>query len=79
MESSRNQFTIFTQIPKTAESHQKSINPYLMSILNFNVFFTGSDSDYSVKDYLKGNLNSNKGREPISTPFHQIGFIDVEH
>ena len=58
MEVSRNQLTKITQIPNTAESFQKYMNPYLMggfSIMTNKplIVFTGADAEYSVEDYLK--------------------------
>ena len=58
MEVSRNQLTIFTQIPNTAESFQKYVNPYLIRELSVTtnkplMIFTGADPEYSVEGYLK--------------------------
>ena len=78
-EITKNQLTNFSQIPNAAESLQMTINPYLMggSSITSNkpsMVFTGTDSEYSVEDYLNGvtaNLILNIGPEPISTPLHQ--------
>ena len=75
----KNQFTKFSQIPNAAESLQMTMNPYLMggSSITSNkplMVFTGTDPEYSVKDYLNAvtvNLILNIGHEPINTPLHQ--------
>ena len=55
------------------------MNPYLMggSLITSNkplMLFTGTDTKYSVEDYLNAvtaNLILNKEPEPVNTPLHQ--------
>ena len=55
------------------------MNPYLLGESSITskkplMVFTGTDSEYSVEDYLIAvtvNLILNIGPEPINTPFHQ--------
>ena len=79
-EITKNQLTIFSQIPNAPESPlQMTMNPYLMGGLSITsnkplMVFTGTDPEYSVEDYLNAvtaNLILNIGPEPINTPFHQ--------
>ena len=73
------QFTIFSQIPNTAESLQMTMNSYLMGGSSISstkplMVFTGTDPEYSVEDYLKAvtaNLNLNIEPKPVNTPLHQ--------
>ena len=66
-------------MPNAAESLQMTMNLYLMggSSITSNkllLFFTGTDSEYSVEDYLNAvtaNLILIIGLEPINTPLHQ--------
>ena len=78
-EITKNQLSHFSQVPNAAESLQMTMNPYLMgesskkSIKPLMVF-TGTDSQYSVEDYLNAvtaNLILNIGPDPINTPLHQ--------
>ena len=78
-EITKNQLSIFSQMPNAAESSQMTMNPYLMggSSITSNkplMVFTGTDSEYSVEDYLNAvtaNLILNIGPGPINTPLHQ--------
>ena len=78
-EITKNRFSNFSQMPNAAESLQMTMNPYLMggsSITSYKplIVFTGTDSEYSVEDYLNAvtaNLILNTGPEPTNTPLHQ--------
>ena len=56
-----------------------TMNPHLMGGLSLTsnkllILFTGTNSDYSVEDYLNAvtaSLFLNKGLETIYTPLHQ--------
>ena len=78
-EITKNQLSNFSQIPNAAESLQMTMNPYLKggSSITSNkplMIFTGTDPEYSVKDYLNAvtpNLILKIGSQPINTPLHQ--------
>ena len=78
-EITKNQLSIFSQMPNAAESLQMTMNPYLMggSSITSNkplMVFTGTHPEYSVEDYLNAVtaiLILNIGPEPINTPLHQ--------
>ena len=78
-EITKNQLTIFSQMPNAAESLQMTMNPYLMggSSITSNeplMVFIGTDPESSVEDYLNAitaNLILNLGPEPIITPLYQ--------
>ena len=73
-EVTKNQFTNFTQRPKTAESLQSTMSPYFMggaSITSNKLFlvFTGKNTEHSVEDYLnavRANMIFNIGPESIN-------------
>ena len=78
-EITKNQLTIFSQMPNATELLQMTMNPYLMggSSITSNkrlMVITGTDPEYSVEDYLNAvttNLILKIGPEPINTPLHQ--------
>ena len=56
-EIAKSQRKIFSQMPHAAETLQMTMNPYLMggSSISSNkplMVFTGTDSEYSVEDFL---------------------------
>ena len=73
------QLTNFTQIQKTAESHQMTMNSYLMdgSSITSNkplMVLTRIDPEFSVENYLNAvtaNIVLNIRPEPINTTFHK--------
>ena len=78
----KTQLTIFcntTQIQRTAELFQMTMNPYFMdgSTITSNkplTVFTGTDTETSVEYYFiafTANLVSNIGPEPVNKPLHQ--------
>ena len=73
------QLTNFTQIQKTAESHQMTMNSYLMdgSSITSNkplMVLTRLDPEFSVENYLNAvtaNIVLNIRPEPINTTLHK--------
>ena len=78
-EITKGQLTNFSQKRNAAQSLQMAMNPYLMggSSITSNkslMVFTGTDSEYSVEDYLNAVtaiLIFNIGPEPINTSLQQ--------
>ena len=66
-------------MPNAAESLQMAMNPYLMGGASISskkqlLVFLGTDSEYSVEDYLNAvtaKVILNIGIEPVNTPLHQ--------